>query len=199
MQVQQPDGTVQAVLGQYVDPVLLQVVCYSLWQHLPVEYGVPITFADVAAAGGTDAILQRYLTEAIARAAARTNILESDIRAWITRELITPDGRRSQVLQDDGATVAGLPKATVEQLVYSSLLRAEARRGATWYELAHDALVGPLLAEASSGAEPPTTKSEGTKQAPPATVDPVKLRQAIVRSFSRDELKTLCFDLEPSL
>ena len=154
VRIQLPDGTVQTALGQYVEPVQLQVVCYSLWEHIAPGASV-ISHADVAAIGGTDAILRRFVADSIARAAASTNTSESDIRAWIIRELITPDGRRSQVMQDAAATVAGLPMAAVQQLVEVSLLRTEKRQGMAWYELASDRLIELLLPSAPPESQSP--------------------------------------------
>lgn len=39
----------------------------------------------------------------------------------------------------------GLPNAVVEDLLDAHLIRAEKRAGATWYELAHDRLIQPVL------------------------------------------------------
>jgi hypothetical protein len=52
---------------------------------------------------------------------------------------------RGQVLQGAGAS-ADLPNSAITRLIDAYLVRAEARRGATWYELAHDRLIAPVRA-----------------------------------------------------
>src|SRR5262249_49522412 len=56
--------------------------------------------------------------------------------------LTTPLGLRRQVLREYRRT-QGLENEAIEFLVAGYILRAEARRGAIWYELAHDRLVNP--------------------------------------------------------
>ena len=41
----------------------------------------------------------------------------------------------------------GLPNAAIWPLVNAHLVRAEQRRGATWFELAHDRLIAPVRAD----------------------------------------------------
>ncbi len=61
------------------------------------------------------------------------------------RQLITESGIRGQVLMAADAS-QGLPNAAIWPLVDAHLVRAEQRRGATWFELAHDRLIAPVRA-----------------------------------------------------
>ncbi|HMA33198.1 MAG TPA: hypothetical protein VKY74_01860 [Chloroflexia bacterium] len=142
MQIQQPDGTVLVQPGPWIEPVLLQVVCRGLWERLPPAARA-ITETDVAAVGDVDAALVRYYTMSVATVAGAAGLPERRIRDWCEEQLITVSGIRAQVLR--GAVESGgLLNAAVVRLVATHLVRAEERRGATWYELAHDRLIEPV-------------------------------------------------------
>src|SRR5256885_11859523 len=61
----------------------------------------------------------------------------------IYRQLITPQDIRGQVLQGEGQS-QGLDNRAIRALIDAYLVRAEKRRGATWFELAHDRLIEPI-------------------------------------------------------
>jgi WD40 repeat protein len=140
--VQRPDGTSEEVLGQAIEPVQLQVVCYRLWERMPAG-GARIDANNIEAAEDVDAALAGYYAEQVLATAAGTGVPQRAIREWVDRRLITASGLRGQALREPGAT-GGLPDAVIQALVRAHLLRAEERRGATWYELAHDRLVAPV-------------------------------------------------------
>jgi WD40 repeat protein len=146
--VQRPDGSVEEVRGVTIEPVQLQVVCYRLWERKFADSGwtKTITRKDLERAGDVDSALQSYYAERVTAIAAATGISERRIRDWVEEQLITGAGLRGQVLRERTAT-AGLPNEGVRALVDAHLVRAEERRGATWYELAHDRLVGPVRAD----------------------------------------------------
>lgn len=140
--VQRPDGSSEPVLGQAIDPVQLQVVCYRIWERLPTGL---ITQEDVTRAGDVDTALRDYYSEQVAVAATVGRVGERTIRDWVARQLITEGGLRGQVLRAPEAT-CGLSNAAIRRLIDAHLVRAEERRGATWYELAHDRLIDPVRA-----------------------------------------------------
>ncbi|NTW98161.1 MAG: ATP-binding protein, partial [Oscillochloris sp.] len=142
--VQQADGTILQQLGPSVEPVQLQVVGLRIWERLPAG-ATAIRSADLDAIGDVGRALGDYYAERVAAVAAATGAGERAVRGWFARELITPQGVRGQVLQGAGAS-AGLANAAITQLVDAYLVRAEPRRGATWYELAHDRLIAPVRA-----------------------------------------------------
>ena len=78
--------------------------------------------------------------------ASETGVRERAIREWVDRQLITEGGIRGQVLMG-AETSEGLPNAAIWPLVNAHLVRAEQRRGATWFELAHDRLIAPVRAD----------------------------------------------------
>jgi WD40 repeat protein len=141
VRVQRPDGVSEA-LGSYVEPVQLQVACHQLWSMLPPD-ATRITRSDVEALGRVDQALAGYYAERVRRAAERTGVAERIIREWFEERLITPQGLRSQVLEGpERSGKAG--RRLLGELLDAHLVRAETRRQATWYELAHDRLIEPV-------------------------------------------------------
>ncbi|MBM7806190.1 WD40 repeat protein [Geodermatophilus bullaregiensis] len=141
VRVQRPGGVTEA-LGSYVEPVQLQVACHLLWSMLPHDAS-EITRGDVEALGRVDQALGDYYAERVLAAAEQTGVPERVIRDWFEERLITPQGLRSQVLQGpEPSTEAG--HRLLGELLDAHLVRAESRRQATWYELAHDRLIEPV-------------------------------------------------------
>ena len=64
VQVQQPDGTMAATLGQYIEPVQLQVVCRRLWDGLAPD-DMTIDLDDLAAVGDVDTALRGYYADTV--------------------------------------------------------------------------------------------------------------------------------------
>lgn len=142
--VQQADGSIAEQLGPTVEPVQLQVVGLRLWELLPPG-ATAIGEAELGALGNVGDALGDYYDAQVAAVAATSGASERALRAWFDRRLITPQGVRGEVLQGQDES-AGLPNAAVRSLVDAYLVRGETRRGATWYELAHDRLVAPVRA-----------------------------------------------------
>ncbi|MEW6401793.1 MAG: WD40 repeat domain-containing protein, partial [Chloroflexota bacterium] len=147
IKVQNPDGSQGTQPGQYVEPVQLQVVCYSLWENL--EDGTEITEDDVRKVGDVDKALGTYYAGRVKSVAAieKLNVTEGAIRRWFETGLITEGGIRNMVLREPNKKSGGLLDDDVIQALQSDLVRAEKRSGATWYELTHDRLVEPILAD----------------------------------------------------
>jgi hypothetical protein len=149
VRVQQPDGSMVPQLGLYVEPVQLQVVCHRLWDT-PRPDVQKITGQDLVAYGEVDQSLvdqslAEYYAQQVALVAAKTGTSERGIREWFERQLITEQGARDTVLM--GVERSGmLDNHAIQQLIDGHLVRAEKRGGATWFELAHDRLIGPVRA-----------------------------------------------------
>lgn len=140
--VQEEDGSVREVLGPWVEPVQLQVVCRSLWARLSGESRV-IREEDVRSVGDVDTCLAQFYAEQVAAAASKAGTNEHELRRWIDDRLITAQGLRSQVVSGHGETL-GVPNTALTLLVDAHILRREQRRGVTWWELAHDRMVRPV-------------------------------------------------------
>ncbi|HSK65678.1 MAG TPA: hypothetical protein VK888_02020, partial [Anaerolineales bacterium] len=144
VKVQKPDGTLGIEPGQYIEPVQLQVVCYSLWENLPTG-GTEITEKDLQDVGDVNLSLERYYDRRVSEVARAKHVRERQIRDWFDQKLITAGGIRNTVLQERETPPGGLDDEVIQAL-QSDLVRAEQRGGATWYELTHDRLVEPILA-----------------------------------------------------
>lgn len=142
VQVQRPDGSVEIQIGQYVEPVQMQVVCYSLWEKLDPE-DKDITIDDVAKIGDVDESLAEYYCRQINEVSKQTGVKERAIREWFDVALITESGIRGQVLMGQESS-DGLQNDAIHRLVNAHLVRRDTRRGTTWFELAHDRLIGPV-------------------------------------------------------
>ena len=146
IRVQLPDGSTSVVPGHTVEPVQLQVVCRRLWDRLRPD-DEEIDVADVQDVGDVDSALRGYYADSVADVAAKTGLHERTVREWTETQLITEQGIRGQVLQGPAESPAGrdgLANRGIWPLVDAHLVRAEQRRGATWFELAHDRLIEPV-------------------------------------------------------
>jgi WD40 repeat protein len=135
-------------LGPSVEPVQLQVVCRGLWGTLDPE-ATTIHAQDVVMLGNADDALADFYVHEVRDVAASTGATEREIRTWFDEELISDSGFRAQVLDGPGEHGA----AVLRGLVDAHLIRAERRRGAEWYELAHDRLIEPIRANNSAWRE----------------------------------------------
>ncbi|HWT25774.1 MAG TPA: WD40 repeat domain-containing protein [Solirubrobacteraceae bacterium] len=131
------------VIGEFVEPVQLQVVCRSLWSTLPAE-AAEIGEAELARMGGVSDVLSRYYGEAVRAAAAAGKLPEPDLRERLEAAFVTPVGTRGTVV-GAGERIAGIPAAAIAEFEARHLLRAEWRAGARWLELAHDSLIRPIV------------------------------------------------------
>ncbi|MEM7031397.1 MAG: hypothetical protein AAF629_17680 [Chloroflexota bacterium] len=133
------------VEGAYVEPVHLQVVCQQLWRNLTADQS-EITAHDLATAGDVDQALTTFYESTIRATLQQTTLSERALRRWFDDELITLARTRSLVYRDEveGQT-ATLPNEVADQLADAWLIRADVRGGNTWYELAHDRMVEPIL------------------------------------------------------
>jgi hypothetical protein len=137
----QAGETIEA-LGEFVEPVQLQVVCSNLWQDLPPGVTV-ITSDHLRTFGDANQALADFYERSIKRAGREAAVKEIRLRGWFEHDLITPAGTRGTVFR--GRTESGgVPNAAVDVLADLHLVRAEWRAGARWYELTHDRLIGPI-------------------------------------------------------
>ena len=142
--VRQLGGKTEKQPGPYIDPVQLQVVCYRLWEKLPVTGATrTITAADLQSGGDVTGALAGYYEDRLKETAAKGYASERDIRNWVDKNLITRQGVRGQVIREEGAS-QGLDNRAIDELIKAHLLRSEKRRNETWIELAHDRLLEPV-------------------------------------------------------
>jgi WD40 repeat protein len=133
-------GETTAEPGPYVEPVQLQVAARQLWARREPE-ARSIGIEDVTRLGDLDDALGEYYDEQVDLVAHGVDEQRA-VRDWVDAKLITEHGFRSQAVGGPDGVDAG--DSIVRHLVDTHLLRSESRRGTTWYELAHDRLVGPV-------------------------------------------------------
>lgn len=139
VKVPQADGSLREEAGKYVEPLQLQVVCFDVWERMAPD-AIVIQEKDI---GDVDGALQNYYTNALAKMAGSDMQKELSIRDWFQYKLITTEGLRNQIRQEAHQS-AGLDNALVLKLLDTYMVRAEPRGAITWYELAHDRLIGPI-------------------------------------------------------
>lgn len=144
IRIQRQDGTLDIQTGQYVEPVQLQVVCYNLWEDITSPEGTPITMQDLESVGDVDQSLEEHYARRVKEVAANQQVSERAIRQWFGQKLITA-GVRNIVLKDSHDQQGSLPDGVIEAL-QSDLVRIETRGRSIFYELTHDRLVEPILA-----------------------------------------------------
>lgn len=143
MKVQLPDGEFVYRCGQYVEPLHLQVTCRNLWQRMDPGR-TEIEKSDIAEYGDVSVALGEYYASEVRKIAKGDDSIEREIREWFGDELITRDRVRGSVQL--GAYLSGnLSNHLIEELIKAHLVRPELHTGSTWYELAHDQLIDPVL------------------------------------------------------
>jgi hypothetical protein len=140
--VESGSGESVGELGEFVESVQLQVVCFSLFERIPSTSTV-ITMDDLRAFGNPDRALQRFYENAIESASTMTRVDEGDLRTWFESHLITPAGTRGLVFRGLDST-GGIPNDVVDILEAQHLIRPEIRSGSRWYELTHDRFIRPI-------------------------------------------------------
>ncbi|MCP4263554.1 MAG: hypothetical protein GY774_39520 [Planctomycetes bacterium] len=142
IRIETAPGKTAMAAGEFVEPVQLQAVCQSLWQHLPLDI-IVITMDHLQAFGDVNQVLSEFYEESIERATQDSTIKDGDLREWFEAILITPAGTRGIVYKGE-ETTGGIPNAVVEVLESLYLIRSEWRAGARWYELTHDRFIEPI-------------------------------------------------------
>ena len=140
------------VAGPTVEPVLLQVVCRTLWAKLDKLEKLDksktiitkITTDHIPKEEEFDEVLPPFYNDCLnARSVKDLRCDERRIREWIEKNLVA-GGVRNIVLES-AITAEDLPVDVLKALVNTHLLRRESGSH-TWFELAHDRLIEPVRA-----------------------------------------------------
>lgn len=142
--VQDAQGNVVEMIGEYVEPVQLQVVCSSIWHNLPPSANT-ITEEHLRRFGDVDNALEDFYERAVRTTTEHSSTDEDILRRWFEEVLITRLGTRNTVYRGPDDT-GGLPNQAIDILDDMHIIRAETRAGARWYELTHDRLIEPIRA-----------------------------------------------------
>ena len=143
--VQRPGEEIKTESAPYIEPVQLQVVSRQLWKSIRRDRGdnfPSIEVAHVEKYADIDRALTLYFGNTVRNAVIETETNELAIRDWFEFELITKQHFRGQTLRAPDTTN---PQEVVRLLEDGYLIRGDVRGSSTWYELAHDRLIGPVL------------------------------------------------------
>ncbi|MBB5341454.1 hypothetical protein [Tunturiibacter gelidoferens] len=133
------------VIEEFIEPVQLQVVCFSLFRKLTEKGSIEITDDDRLAFAKVEVALRAYYEDALAETAEKTRIGIDELRQWFETQLITSEKTRGLAFQGREAT-AGLPNNAIKILDESfHIIRPDVRSSGIWYELSHDRFVTPIL------------------------------------------------------
>jgi len=132
------------VVGEYVEPVQLQVACRSVWDALP-ESATEITEEHRQQFGNVNEVLGSFYDSAIAAAATAAHRRERTMRSRFAERFITASGTRGTVFWTREET-GGIPAPAIKELEDRHVIRAEIRAGGRWFELTHDRLIEPVRA-----------------------------------------------------
>lgn len=146
VKVQRPGMEPRPERAPYVEPVQLQVVCRLLWKRIREARGdnfTSIEVDDVEEHADIEQALTQYFGETVASVVDKTGADERRVRDWFEFELITKRHYRSQTLKSPDTADADKVLTLLED---GYLIRGDVRGSSTWYELAHDRLIGPVLA-----------------------------------------------------
>jgi hypothetical protein len=130
------------VQGEFVEPLLLQVVCQTLWRALPAGVST-ISRADVVKLADVDTSLARFYSDAVQKAAGLGYVTEAQIREWFQENLLTHPGGTRAAVYVGATTTEGMPNEVIS-LLEGKILRGEFRAGARWLEITHDSLLRPI-------------------------------------------------------
>jgi hypothetical protein len=143
-------------LGEFVEPVQLQVVCQSLWENLPMEWkNGPGALSDgsrlitpeyIERFGDVDNALACYYDRSVERAAAASEgkIGEGELRRWFETALITPTGTRGLAFRGAPGASWRIPGLALKELEEAHVIRREDRSGTITHELTHDRFIEPI-------------------------------------------------------
>jgi hypothetical protein len=141
---------------RYVEPFQLQLMCRRVEQIVEARQrlsgaNLSITMADLGGEPGLTQTLRDFYREAIESETTPRGRRAS--RRLCEDYLISPEGRRLSLEENELRRRLRLPRETLDRLVAARLLRSENHSESTYYELSHDALVDPILASRRTKAQ----------------------------------------------
>jgi WD40 repeat protein len=171
--VQDLNGKFHWEPGEYVEPLILQVVCKYILQQLPAGTSkinrnhlrvvpaekisdetpfrerladriLPAADRRKERVSRVDAALAAYYRGELSRISRGDKQREKELRFWIEEKLVDLNRTRIPVRQEKEET-EGLKNTQLDELYTAYVVRKERRLNAFWYELAHDRLVLPVL------------------------------------------------------
>jgi hypothetical protein len=129
-----------------VEPLLLQVVCRRLWRDLLKRKKafdrIELSDIEQLPPDYVERALSGYYSDCVQDLAQEYKADKQTIRDWFETTLITEHGDRCQTTR--GPVTGPDEQKVLARLREMFLISSDTRAGTTWYELAHDRLVGPV-------------------------------------------------------
>jgi hypothetical protein len=140
---------------RYAEPFQLQLICRRMEQIAGTRQkacrgDLTITMADLGGEPGLTKTLRDFYAEAVGNLPNWRDRRAS--RRLCEKHLISTEGRRLSLEENEIRWQLHLPKDALHRLVTSRLLRSDNRSDNTYYELSHDALVEPILGSSRAKA-----------------------------------------------
>jgi hypothetical protein len=149
VRIQRPARGAEETEAPYVEPFQLQITCRKLWRAVRKHKGddfTEIDRQDVLRLVDVGKALRAYYSDTVAEIARALDVEEAAIRDWFGKQLITEQHFRSQTLTGP-ATGDESSTKVLQALQDAYLVRGDLRAQSAWYELTHDQLIGPILAD----------------------------------------------------
>ena len=132
-----------------VEPFQLQLICQR-FERIAGERqrqsadNVTLTIKDIGGEAALRDTLKEFYHRALAAVSARR--VRKAARRLCENFLISPEGRRLSLEENEIKRQLRLPSETLRLLVSNRLLRCDSRADSIYYELSHEALIEPVLA-----------------------------------------------------
>lgn len=146
-------GSASPRANGYVEPSLLQAVCWRLWEELPLSV-TEISDWTIREFSDADTALAARCEHVIGEVAALHGISSKKLRSWLVDNFVTGSGTRG--VHEDTRTTAGLPNAVPRDLLDRHLLTSEFDESVRYYRLLSRRLAEPLQTVSVERPTPPT-------------------------------------------
>jgi hypothetical protein len=138
----------------YVEPSLLQAVCWRLWEELPPRHTEVSAWA-IREFDDVDTALAAHCGQVIGEVAALYDIPSKRLRSWLADNFVAGSGARGGV-HEGTRTTAGLPNSVLRTLLDRHLLTSEIDESVRYYRLLTRRLAKPLREASTVHAAAPT-------------------------------------------
>jgi tetratricopeptide (TPR) repeat protein len=128
--------------ADYIEPSLLQAVCWQLWEELPPGV-TEIDEWTIREFSEADTALAARCGQVLGEVAALYDIPPRRLRSWLMDNFVTDRGTRSGV-HEGRQTTAGQPNSVLRSLLDRHLLTSELDESVRYYRLLTRRLVEPL-------------------------------------------------------
>jgi tetratricopeptide (TPR) repeat protein len=147
-------GTADPASADYIEPSLLQAVCWQLWEELPPS-ATEIFDGAIREFSDADTALAARCGQVIGEVAALYDIPSKRLRSWLVDNFVTDSGTRGGA-HEGTRTTAGLPNAVPRSLLDRHLLASEIDESVRYYRLLTSRLIEPLWKASADRPVAPT-------------------------------------------